>query len=144
MLVMVAAMMYWRPMIVRSPTAHPAAWLSAAVIVLGLGTAPATAQSGRFKDGEFTGVASETGWGEVQVKAVIQGGALADVKYLQFPDHRRRSVQISNAALPLLRAEALQTQSARVHILSSATATAESFRESLASALAQAAKTPAT
>ena len=120
---------------------RPALLLGAAALGLALAAAPAGAQgNGRFKDGDYTGAPFETGWGEVQLQAVIRGGALVDVKYLAFPYHRLRSEQISNEALPLLKAEALQTQSARVHILSGATATAESFRDSLASALAQAAK----
>ncbi len=145
MLFNMAAMMSLHSRTIRQPRAlRPAAWLGAAAIVMGLGAAPAAAQGGRFQNGEFTGIAADTQWGAVQLKVIIRGGALTDIQYLQFPYHRMRSEQISNEALPLLRAEAIQIQSARVHILSGATATSEGFQESLASTLAQAAKTPAT
>ena len=103
--------------------------------VMALAAAPASAQT-RYKDGEFTGQPMDTEWGPVQVKAIIRGGALVDVQYLQFPYHRMRSEEISNYALPMLKAEAIRIQGARVHIISGATMTAEGFRDSLTSALA--------
>jgi uncharacterized protein with FMN-binding domain len=124
----------------RFPDRRKAAALIGAAALLFAGGASKFAGAAwaqpRYRDGEFTGQPFDTPWGAVQVRAVIRGGALVDVQYLQFPDHRMRSVQISNEALPLLRAEAIKVQSAPVSIISGATATSECFRDSMASALA--------
>lgn len=100
--------------------------------------ARAFAQSVRYKDGEFTGDPAEILWGNVQVKAVIQNGKLADIDFLQVPFDRARSVEISDLAKPLLKSEAIKAQSAEVDLVSSATMTSLGFRQSLASALAKA------
>ena len=99
--------------------------------------APASAQT-RFKDGEFTGKVVDTEWGNVQVKAVIQNGAMVDVEFLQYPFHRNRSAELSGYTMPVLKKEAIKKQSAAVNIYTGATMTAEGFQESLTSALTQA------
>src|SRR5579862_5610814 len=38
-----------------------------------------------YKDGSYTGTAIDNGYGIVQVEAVISGGKLSDVKFLQMP-----------------------------------------------------------
>ena len=114
-----------------------AAVLGTAALVLAF-AAPAEAK-GRYKDGEFVGQVADTEWGAVQVQAIIRDGSLTDIRFVQYPSHRRRSVEISNYALPVLRSEAIQAQSARVDIVSRATMTAEGFQQSLSTALGQAA-----
>lgn len=123
-----------------SPFSRPAfAGLGAAMLVLAMG-GPVWAQGAdRYRDGGFTGEAIDTEWGLVQVRVQIRAGALVDVQYVQMPNHRRRSMEISLYALPALRSEAVRIQNARVHLVSGATITAEGFRASLATALAQAA-----
>ena len=84
-----------------SPNYSQSKWVMCAAL---LGTAltllaPAAAQ-GRYHDGEFTGQAAETQWGDVQVKTVIRHGSVVDVQFLQYPYHRRRSAEISGYALP--------------------------------------------
>jgi uncharacterized protein with FMN-binding domain len=112
----------------------------AAMLLLATGGQPTAAQGkGRYNDGEYIGKPADTNWGAVQVKAVVRNGSLIDVQFLQYPYHRRRSAEISNWALPVLRNEAIQVQSARVDIVSQATITAYGFQESLATALSQAA-----
>ena len=98
------------------------------------------AQTARYKDGEYTGEPSEILWGYVQVKAVIQNGAIADVQFLQMPFDRARSVEITDLVKPLLKSEAIKAQSAQVDLISSATMTSLGFRDTLASALAKARK----
>lgn len=93
---------------------------------------------GKFKDGEYVGPASDAYYGYVQVKAVISGGKLADVVFLQYPNDRSTSRYINEQATPYLRSEAISAQSANVNIISGATDTSLAFRQSLASALAQA------
>ena len=70
------------------------------------------------------------------MKAVIAGGKLTDVIFLQFPNDRQTSIDISNHSLPILKQEAITAQSAQVNSVSGATQTAEGFNISLASALA--------
>ncbi len=100
---------------------------------------PSTTTSG-FKDGEYTGDVTDAFYGNVQVKAVIQGGKLTDVQFLQYPDDRRTSVEINSQATPILRQKAIQAQSAQVDIASGATQTSQAFIQSLETALNQAKK----
>jgi uncharacterized protein with FMN-binding domain len=73
------------------------------------------------------------------VKAVIQNGQIASVKFLEFPSDRRTSQRINAVAVPYLTSEALQAQSANVDIISGATLTSQAFAESLQAALQNAA-----
>lgn len=95
-------------------------------------------QSISYKDGQYTGNVADAYYGNIQVQATIQGGKISDVVFLDYPQDRRNSVRINTEAMPLLKSEAIQAQSAQVDIVSGATATSDAFRQSLASALAQA------
>ncbi len=95
---------------------------------------------GQYKDGSYVGDLTDAYYGNVQVKAVVQGSKLADVVFLQYPSDRHTSVQINTAAMPQLKSEAIQAQSAQVDAVSGATQTSRAFTVSLASALAQAKK----
>ena len=97
-----------------------------------------TQTSGMYKDGTYTGTAADAYYGYIQVKAVISGGKLVDVQFLQYPSDQRESIRINTEAMPLLKQEALQAQSANVDIVSHATDSSQAFQESLASALSQA------
>ncbi len=90
-----------------------------------------------YKDGEYTGDVADAYYGNVQVKVSIHGGKVSDVQFLQYPNDRRTSVQINTEAMPYLKKEAIQAQSAEVDIVSGATQTSLAYRESLASALQQ-------
>lgn len=98
---------------------------------------PASRSNG-MKNGTYTGQDVPNQFGDVQVQVVISGGKISDVKALQYPTDRARSAEISYQALPLLREEVLQAQSAQIDILGGATFTTESYAESLQSALDQA------
>jgi uncharacterized protein with FMN-binding domain len=100
------------------------------------GGTPAT--TGSFKDGSYTGGAADAQWGNVQVKITIQNGRLTNVQFLQYPNHRDRSVEINNYAMPQLTSEAIQAQSSQVDVISGATDTSEAFMQSLGDALSQA------
>ena len=115
--------------------------LGAFVMLLALGGLASPAQSkARYNDGDYVGEVADTEWGLVQIKALIRNGALTDVQFMQYPAHRRRSAEIRNYVLPLLRSEAIREQSARVDMVSSATMTSDGFQQSLASALQRAAQ----
>ena len=79
----------------------------------------------------------DTRYGPVQVEIVVAGGQLQDVVAIQLPTGRR-SGQISNAAAPILREEALQAKSASIDMVSGATYTSDAYAQSLQAALDQA------
>ncbi|MFZ3043520.1 MAG: FMN-binding protein [Minisyncoccia bacterium] len=93
---------------------------------------------GQYTDGSYTGSSADAYYGTVQVQAIIQGGRIADVKFLQYPNDRSNSRLINNQAMPLLIQEAIQVQSAQVDGVSGATFTTDAFKQSLASALVKA------
>jgi uncharacterized protein with FMN-binding domain len=100
----------------------------------GVGATPGSA----YKDGTFTGNVADAQWGNVQIQAVIQGGKITAVTFLQYPNDRNRSIEINNYADPQLVSEALQAQSANVDTVTGATDTSDAFIQSLTNALSQA------
>ena len=110
-----------------------------------LGTDDSTASSGSSGSGTtgasakavgtYAGSVVQTRFGSVQVQITVQAGKITDVTALQLTDAERKSVQISNRAAPLLRAEVLQSQSADVQTISGATVTSDAYLNSLQAAL---------
>lgn len=94
--------------------------------------------AGAFKDGTYTGSVADAIFGALQVKITVQGGALTDITFPQYPNDSGHTREVSNSSLPILRQEAISAQSANVHVVSGATQTSDAFKESLASALSQA------
>jgi uncharacterized protein with FMN-binding domain len=95
---------------------------------------PTPAASG-LKSGTFTGQTYSDQYGNLQVQVVISGGRITDVKLLQYPQNEPQSSFISSRALPLLREEVLQAQSAKIDAISGATFTSENYAASVQSAL---------
>ncbi len=91
--------------------------------------------SGQYKNGTYTGPSVDAFYGIVQVQVSIQGGKIANVQFLQYPNDRRTSVRINTTVMPWLTSEAVQAQSANVDIISGATLTSQAFAESLQTAL---------
>jgi len=89
-----------------------------------------------YADGSYTGNAMDAYYGTVEIKAVITGGKIAGVQFLQYPNSRPNSRAINSEAIPLLIQEAIAAQSAQVDGVSGATFTSEAFIQSLTSALA--------
>ncbi len=89
----------------------------------------------KYKDGTYTGSVADAYYGNVQVQAVIKGGKLVDVIFLEYPQDRETSININSQALPILKEEAIQAQSAKVDSVSGASATSPAFVESLKAAL---------
>ncbi len=99
---------------------------------------PTPSPSGMYKDGTFTGSVADAFYGNIQVQAVVSGGRLTDVVFLQYPNDNPTSQYVNSQALPYLKQEALQAQSANVDLISGASASSQAFQQSLADALAQA------
>ncbi|MES2225710.1 MAG: FMN-binding protein [Patescibacteria group bacterium] len=93
---------------------------------------------GQYKDDTYTGTAANAYYGYIQVAAVISGGKLTDVTFLQYPNDRRESIFINQQAMPILKSEAIEAQSASVSGVSGASDTSAAFKQSLGSALSQA------
>jgi uncharacterized protein with FMN-binding domain len=105
-------------------------------------TAPGTTPSTRTPSagaakisGSFTGTSESTRYGSVQVKIVVAAGKITDIVPLALTNQGGRSVQISNHAAPILRAEVLKAQSAKVSTVSGATYTSDAYLLSLQSAI---------
>ncbi len=99
---------------------------------------PAPKPKGQYADGTYTGSAADAYYGLVQIQVVIQNGRLVTVTFLQYPSDRSTSRYINSQAMPLLKSEAIQAQSADVSGVSGASDTSQAFVQSLGSALAQA------
>ena len=93
---------------------------------------------GVYKDGEYIGNVADAYYGDLQIKATIKNGRIADIYFLKYPNDRQTSVMINSEAMPLLKSEAITAQSASVDIVSGATDSSKAFQESLAYALNQA------
>ena len=93
---------------------------------------------GQYADGSYTGDTFDAFYGNIQVQAVISGGKLTDVKFLQYPNDRSTSIEINSQAMPMLKQEAIQVQSANVNVISGASDTSSAFIQSLGTALGKA------
>jgi uncharacterized protein with FMN-binding domain len=85
--------------------------------------------------GTYAGSVVQTRFGAVQVQITVKAGSITDVVALQLTDDDRKSVQISNRAAPLLRAEVLAAQSADVQTIGGATVTSDAYLNSLQAAI---------
>ncbi len=97
-----------------------------------------TAATALYKDGQYDGNAADAYYGLVQVRAIVQGGKLTDVVFLSYPNDRSQSIEINTYATPILKAEAIKVQSAKVNMVTGATNTSRAFINSLTTALSQA------
>jgi uncharacterized protein with FMN-binding domain len=122
------------PIVVNKPAPKPAP----KAVPVSIPVPVVVANTGQYKDGSYTGVSANAYYGNIQVEAIISGGKLTDVQFLDHPQDRGTSIQINNVAMPRLRQEAIQAQSANVNTVSGATDSSGAFRQSLSSALAQA------
>lgn len=82
-----------------------------------------------------TGDVEQTPYGPVQVAVTVAGTTITDVKELQAPNDRGRSIAINSYAAPILRSEVLKSQSGHVDTVSGATYTSEGYLQSVQSAI---------
>ncbi len=103
------------------------------------GSTPTTSTSSSlYKDGTYTGSVADAQWGYIQVQAIVTNGKITNVKFLQYPSDRNRSIEINTYADPQLASEAIQAQSANVDVVTGATDSSDAFIQSLTDALSQA------
>ena len=91
-----------------------------------------------LRNGQYTGQDITTRFGDVQVQITISNGLITDVQAPLLPSDRARSVEISQAAGPILHEEALQAvlaKTAQIDIVSGATYTSDAYVQSLQSAI---------
>jgi uncharacterized protein with FMN-binding domain len=126
----------------RTPAAEPTTTAPSRPATRTTTTAPAPRtttrppnKTGTMKDGSFTGAAIFTEWGPVEVRITVSGGRITDSVALQTPRDHSRSVAINQRAVPILRQETLQAQSASIDTVSGATVTSDGYRESLQAAI---------
>ncbi|MBL0885057.1 FMN-binding protein [Myceligenerans indicum] len=100
----------------------------------GAGSDPEPAEP---QDVTVTGAVATNKEGTFQVAVTFSGDTIVDVITVQAGHDSARSQQINEDAVPILRSEALQAQSANIDTVSGATYTSEGYRESLQSAIDQ-------
>ena len=91
-----------------------------------------------YNDGTFTGDSENAFYGNVQVAAIISGGKITAVNFLQSPNENPNSIYINQQAIPALKQEAIKAQSPNVDIVTGATLTSQAFIQSLSNALTKA------
>lgn len=89
----------------------------------------------KYKDGQYVGDEADAFYGLIQVKAIVNSGKITDVQFLEYPNDRQNSIFINQQAMPMLKEEAIKSQSAHVDIITGATDTSNAFIESLNYAL---------
>ena len=96
-------------------------------------TEPASTSTSASKT--YPGSTASTRWGDVQVTITVTNGKITDVQVPVYPTGNGRDQQINAYALPVLRQETLDAQSATIDAVSGATVTSDGYRQSLQSAL---------
>jgi uncharacterized protein with FMN-binding domain len=96
-------------------------------------TQPAATKS---VSGTFTGDTVDVRYGNVQVKITVENGKITDAQAVQAPNGRND--RWTQMAVPILRQQTLQAQSAQIHGASGASFTSYGWYTSLVSALAKA------
>jgi uncharacterized protein with FMN-binding domain len=104
----------------------------------GAGIAPSlTTSSASGTSRTYTGPSVSDPFGNVQAAVAVAGKRIVDVA-ITAPMNNQVSSTINSQAIPLLRQETLQAQSANVNVVSGATYTSQAYLQSLQSAIAQA------
>jgi uncharacterized protein with FMN-binding domain len=83
----------------------------------------------------YTGATASTRWGDVQVAITVINGRITGVQVPVYPTENGRDQEINAYALPILRQETVDAQSADIDTVSGATVTSDGYLQSLQSAL---------
>jgi uncharacterized protein with FMN-binding domain len=117
------------------PHASPTAALAVPAPSSSSSASSGTGQTATTGTKTVTGDTIQTRWGPVQVRIMIKDGKLTEATAVTYPTDNPRDQEINSYALPRLRSEALQAQSADIDTVSGATYTSDGYRQSLQSAL---------
>ena len=98
-------------------------------------TTPVPTTAAPSKDMLVNGQAYQTRWGVVQVQVTIRNGHIADVTPLSLTAGNRHDQAVNAYAVPILRQQAIDTNSANLDTISGATITSTGYIMSLQSAL---------
>ena len=115
-----------------SATTQPAASQSATAAPAQT-TAPVTST---VKDGTFTGPSVNVNYGNVQVMITVSNGKITDAVAVKAP--KGKNDRYTNMAVPILKQQTLQAQSANIQGASGASYTSYGWFKSLQGAMAQA------
>jgi uncharacterized protein with FMN-binding domain len=109
----------------------------------GPAAAAVTMPKGQYlADGQYVSQEWESGFGMVKVKVAIARGRLTTLDFLEVPDERERSQELSHMAKPLLLHEMIHEQKAKVDIITTATYTSWAFQDALTDVVSQATRPP--
>jgi uncharacterized protein with FMN-binding domain len=85
----------------------------------------------------YQGPSVDMQWGPIQVTVKVKGTKIIDIS-ATYPTERPRSQFINSQAIPMLKHEVLQLQSAQIDLIGGATMTSEAYAMSLQAALTKA------
>jgi uncharacterized protein with FMN-binding domain len=129
-----------KPVATKKATVKPTATNSAAATTQPTATAapvettaPVTST---VKDGTFTGPSVNVNYGNVQVMITVSNGKITDAVAVKAP--KGKNDRYTNMAVPILKQQTLQAQSANIQGASGASYTSYGWFKSLQGALAQA------
>ena len=110
------------------PTGPTAATTTAATTTAPTKTAPGAVQT-------VDGPAVETGYGPIQVRLTVRAGRILTATATDYPESAGPSRSINHRAVPVLQAETVSAQGARIDAVSGATYTSAGYVSSLQAAL---------
>ena len=117
-------------------TAQPTASQSATATASAAATQTTAPVTTTIKDGTYTGPSVNVNYGNVQVKITVSNGKITDAVAVKAP--KGKNDRYTNMAVPILKAQTLQAQSANIQGASGASYTSYGWFKSLQGALADA------
>ena len=119
-----------------SATTQPTASQSATATASAAATQTTAPVTTTIKDGTYTGPVINVNYGNVQVKITVSNGKITDAVAVKAP--KGKNDRYTNMAVPILKAQTLQAQSANIQGASGASYTSYGWFKSLQGALADA------
>ena len=117
-------------------TTKPAASQSATATASPAATQTTAPVTSTVKDGTFTGPSVNVNYGNVQVMITVSNGKITDAVAVKAP--KGKNDRYTNMAVPILKQQTLQAQSANIQGASGASYTSYGWFKSLQGAMAQA------
>ena len=117
-------------------TTQPAASQSATATASPAATQTTAPVTSTVKDGTFTGPSINVNYGNVQVMITVSNGKITDAVAVKAP--KGKNDRYTNMAVPILKQQTLQAQSANIQGASGASYTSYGWFKSLQGAMAQA------